>query len=87
MGAYKNLKGIREANGSPSFGRDKSMVIDHVLITALVERWRPETNLFHFPSGEATIILDDVAYIYNLPIDGPRVTGRTFPGRLLQPIY
>ena len=60
------------------------MVIDHALIIALVERWGPETNTFHFPSGEATIMLEDVAYIYGLPIDGPRVTGRTFPGRLVQ---
>ena len=54
------------------------MVIDHALITGLVERWRPETNTFHFPSGEATITLEDVAYIYGLPIDGPPVTGCTY---------
>ena len=47
------------------------MRIDHALIMGLVERWRPETNTFHFPSGEATITLADVAYIYGLPIDGP----------------
>ncbi|RWR94952.1 serine/threonine-protein phosphatase 7 long form [Cinnamomum micranthum f. kanehirae] len=52
------------------------MTIDHPLITALVERWRPETNTFHLPCGEATITLEDVAYIYGLPIDGPAVTGK-----------
>ena len=39
------------------------MVIDHALITAPVERWSPEINSFHFPSGEATVTLEDVAYI------------------------
>ena len=54
------------------------MRIDHALIMGLVERWRLETNTFHFPSGEATITLEDVAYIYGLPVDGPPVTGHTY---------
>ena len=54
------------------------MRIDHALLSGLVERWRPETNTFHLPTGEATITLEDVAYIYGLPIDGEPVTGRTF---------
>lgn len=53
------------------------MKIHHGIIWALVERWRPETNTFHFNFGEATITLEDVAYIYGLPIDGRLVTGRT----------
>ncbi|RWR76671.1 serine/threonine-protein phosphatase 7 long form [Cinnamomum micranthum f. kanehirae] len=53
--------------------------IDHALITGLVERWRSETNTFHLPIGEATVTLEDVAYIYGLPINGPAVTGTTFP--------
>ena len=52
------------------------MTIDHALITALVERWRSKTNTFHLPCGEATVTLEDVAYIYGLPIDGPAVTGK-----------
>ena len=35
-------------------------------------------NIFYFPSDEATITLEDVAYIYGLPIDGPPVTGHTY---------
>ena len=55
------------------------MRIDHALITGLVERRRPETNTFHLPTGKATVMLEDVAYFYGLPIDGPPVTERTFP--------
>ena len=55
------------------------MRIDHALITSLIERWRHETNTFHFPFGEATITLEDVAYIYGLPIEGELVVGWTHP--------
>ena len=55
------------------------MRIDHALITGLVEGWQSEINRFHLPTGEATVTLEDVAYIYGLPINGPPVTGMTFP--------
>ena len=44
--------------------------IDPHLISALVERWRPETNTFHLPVGEMTVTLEDVAYLWGLPIKG-----------------
>ncbi|RWR85125.1 serine/threonine-protein phosphatase 7 long form [Cinnamomum micranthum f. kanehirae] len=44
-------------------------------MSGLIERWRLETNTFHFLGGEATVTLEDVAYIYGLPIDGPAITG------------
>ena len=44
--------------------------IDPGLITALVERWRPETNTFHMSWGEMTITLEDVACLWGLPIMG-----------------
>lgn len=61
------------------------MVIDHALITALEERWHPETNSFNFPSSKAIVTLEDIAYIYGLPVDGLMVVGRTFPGKLVDP--
>ncbi|KAF1874095.1 hypothetical protein Lal_00041539 [Lupinus albus] len=51
--------------------------INNHLITALVERWRPETHTFHLPIGECTVTLEDVAYQLGLPIDGNIVTEPT----------
>ncbi|MFQ6669444.1 hypothetical protein Gotur_034690 [Gossypium turneri] len=45
------------------------------LLSALVERWRPETHTFHFLCGECTVTLEDVAMQLGLPIDGSPVTG------------
>ena len=47
---------------------------DIALIRALVERWRPETNTFHFPFGEMTITLEDVYMLMGLPISGRALT-------------
>lgn len=45
------------------------------LISAFVERWHPETNSFHFPFGEMTITLHDVAYILNVSVVGEAIFG------------
>ncbi|QHN87002.1 uncharacterized protein DS421_16g551200 [Arachis hypogaea] len=47
------------------------------LLSALVERWRPETHTFHLPVGEVTVMLEDVSYILGHPINEEAVTGRS----------
>ncbi|KAG8501048.1 hypothetical protein CXB51_003147 [Gossypium anomalum] len=49
--------------------------LDSKLISALIERWRPETFTFHLPCGECTITLEDVHLQLGLPVDGDAVTG------------
>ncbi|XP_061349327.1 protein MAIN-LIKE 2-like [Gastrolobium bilobum] len=50
--------------------------IDHALISALVERWRLETQTFHMVDSEMTITLEDVHHLLGLPTDGQVVFGR-----------
>ncbi|XP_016730654.1 protein MAIN-LIKE 1-like [Gossypium hirsutum] len=59
--------------GSVAFIRSSDLRFD--LLSALVERWRPETHTFHFPCGECTVTLEDVAVQLGLPIDWNPVTG------------
>ena len=49
--------------------------IDHNLIMAFIEQWRPETHTFHLPHGETTITLQDVEVILGIPIDGEAIVG------------
>lgn len=49
-------------------------IIDADLISAFVERWQPDTNSFHMPFGEMTIMMHDVHYILGISVDGMLVT-------------
>ncbi|KAH1039529.1 hypothetical protein J1N35_041272 [Gossypium stocksii] len=49
--------------------------LDPKLISALLERWRPETHTFHLSCGECTITLEDMQLQLELPVDGSVVIG------------
>nr|KYP61403.1 Serine/threonine protein phosphatase 7 long form isogeny [Cajanus cajan]KYP61414.1 Serine/threonine protein phosphatase 7 long form isogeny [Cajanus cajan] len=53
----------------------RHLKVDHPLVTTLVERWRPKTHTSHFPTGECTITLEDVAFQLELRVDGLPVIG------------
>jgi len=44
------------------------VIVPHVLLMTLCERWHAETSSFHLPVGEMNITLDDVACLLHLPI-------------------
>ncbi|CAL5208752.1 unnamed protein product [Lathyrus oleraceus] len=44
--------------------------ISHVMHGDFTERWHKETSSFHFPIGEMTITLDDIAFLLPLPAKG-----------------
>lgn len=48
------------------------IVLNHHLITTLCDRWRPETNIFHFRVEEMTVTLVNV-YFFGLGMDNFRV--------------
>jgi hypothetical protein len=53
--------------------------MDGPLLTAFVDRWRPETHSFHLPYGKMLVLLKDVGFILGLRLDGPAVTSTVDP--------
>jgi hypothetical protein len=56
-------------------------MMDSAVLMALVDRWCPEIHVFHLPCGETTVMLQDVAMILGLPIDGMLVCGMVSPSK------
>jgi hypothetical protein len=50
-------------------------MMDSATLMTLVDRWRPETHMFHLLCGEITVTLQDVAMILGLPINGTSISG------------
>ncbi|XP_016704223.1 protein MAIN-LIKE 2-like [Gossypium hirsutum] len=72
---YARLMPYLELAGFRSIALIRSSDLRFDILSALVERWHPETHTFHFPCGECTTTLEDVTLQLGLPIDGSPVTG------------
>ena len=66
-----------DAAGLTGLFKVSDMEVNHTLITALVERWRPETHTFHLPHGEMGLTLQDIEVMLGILVDGLPVTRRT----------
>lgn len=76
MIAYIKMTGLEH------LAKLKKCKIDYTLINALVERWRPETNTFHFMGGKKIVTLEDVPYLYGLLIDRKAMIGLVSSNRV-----
>ncbi|KAF1866372.1 hypothetical protein Lal_00024382 [Lupinus albus] len=72
------LNDILQLTGFSKLSSLRSFNIDPYLITALVERWRPETHTFHLPHGECTITLEDVSLQIGVNVNGLPLAGPTY---------
>lgn len=62
-----------EADEDVSSRDTRRQIIHKGLLTALVDRWRPETHTFHLPCGEMAITLRDVSMLIGLPLAGQTI--------------
>ncbi|KAK3125502.1 hypothetical protein QOZ80_7BG0605810 [Eleusine coracana subsp. coracana] len=70
---------LRQAGFLPLARLVAAGAIDAPALTALVDRWWPETHTFHLPCGELIVTLQDVATLMGLPINGAAVTDMVQP--------
>ena len=68
-----------EGGPSPDGGAKTRFQLDRSLLSALVDRWKPETHTFHLPCGEMAPTLQDIAYLLGLPLVGTAVGPRVVP--------
>ena len=52
-----------------------NLEVDHALIIALVECWRPETHTFHLPHGKMGITLQDIEVMLGVHVNGLLIIG------------
>ncbi|RYQ80822.1 hypothetical protein Ahy_Scaffold1g106966 isoform B [Arachis hypogaea] len=71
------VEGYLQDNGFYHVSQIGVVQCQSALLNALVERWCPETHMFHFLVGECAVTLEDVALILGLPTNGLPVTGPT----------
>ena len=38
--------------------------MDGPLITAFIYKWHPENHSFHLPTGEMSVLMQDIGYIW-----------------------
>ena len=60
--------------------------VDRALLSALMDRWRPETHTFHLPVGEMTLTLQDMSLLLGLPHASRAVVARAVGPHLRQEI-
>ena len=65
-------------------GRCSRINLNRSLLTALVDRWRPEMHTFHLPCGEMASMLQDVSFLFGLPVAGEVVGPRVLPRTWMQ---
>ena len=71
---------LLQRTGFYGVARVSSLQLDWSLVSALVERWRPETHSFHLSMGDVTITLQDVVVLLGLPVDGRALICDVSPG-------
>ena len=64
---------MQATNEEDAVDPSRRFSLDRALLTALADRWRPETHTFHLPCGEMAPTLQDVSYLFGLPIAGQAV--------------